>query len=276
MKIAVLSGKGGTGKTFVSVNLAAAANSACYIDCDVEEPNGHLFLKPANISEEKVCVKVPEINNKACVGCRKCVNFCAFNALAYIKEKVLVFDILCHSCGGCVMLCPEKAITEKDRETGKIEQGKSKEVNVFTGYLNIGEASGVPIIKQLMDKLKNYNLSVIDCPPGSSCQVMESIKIADYCLMVVEPTIFGMHNFKMVLELVRLFKKPYGVVINKCLSADNIATEFCKSNNIKILEEVPYSEYLAKINSEGKIAVREDINYKTVFKNMLIEIGEVI
>ena len=147
MNIAVLSGKGGTGKTLVSVNLAAAAKNSVYVDCDVEEPNGHLFFKPENIREEKISVKIPAVENKLCSGCRQCVDFCKFNALAYVKDKLIIFDDICHSCGGCVMLCPEKALTEKHKAIGKLQKGISGGVKVYTGILNAGEASGIPIIK---------------------------------------------------------------------------------------------------------------------------------
>ena len=149
MKIAVLSGKGGTGKTLVSVNLAAAAKKSTYIDCDVEEPNGYLFFKPTITKDKEVSIKIPEVDKEICNGCRKCVKFCNYNALAYAKEKVIVFDEICHSCGGCMILCPEKAISERDKVIGKIEVGSSEEVTVLMGTLNTGEVSGIPIINEL-------------------------------------------------------------------------------------------------------------------------------
>lgn len=231
MNIAVLSGKGGTGKTLLSVNMAAASESATYIDCDVEEPNGYLFFKPEEIVEENVSVKIPEVDKELCSGCRKCVDFCKFNALAFIKKAPIVFGDICHSCGGCSLLCPENAITEKDKVIGKIEKGKSQGIDVYTGILNTGEVSGVPIIEKLLEENRksssngevsnniegNERLSIIDCPPGSACIVMESIKDADFCVLVAEPTAFGSHNLEMVYELVSLFGKPFGVVLNKCL-----------------------------------------------------------
>lgn len=155
MRIAVLSGKGGTGKTLVSVNLAAATKISTYIDCDVEEPNGHLFFKPKDVEEEEISVKIPKVDNELCNGCRKCVDFCKFNALAYIKDKLIVFEEVCHSCGGCIMLCPEKALTERKKVIGKIQKGISNQVTVYTGILNTGEASGIPIIKKLLAENKS-------------------------------------------------------------------------------------------------------------------------
>ena len=218
MRIAVLSGKGGTGKTLVSVNLAAAAKASTYIDCDVEEPNGHLFFKPEGVEEEEISVKIPKVDNELCNGCRKCVDFCSFNALAYIKNKLIVFDDVCHSCGGCILVCPERALTEKAKVIGKVQKGVSGEVAVWTGILNTGEATGIPIIKKLLEENSEVNKQTfIDCPPGSACIVMESIKDADYCILVAEPTLFGVHNLNMVYELVKLFNKPFGVLLNKCL-----------------------------------------------------------
>jgi len=241
MKIAVLSGKGGTGKTLVSVNLAAASGNSYYIDCDVEEPNGHLFFKPKVTEAETVTVKVPEINQSLCDGCRKCVDFCKFNALAYIKNKIILFDKICHSCGGCSIVCPNEAITEKDRAIGEIRSGLFEEVHVITGILNTGEESGVTIIKNMLNKKTNdEKLTFIDCPPGSGCSVMESIKDVDYCILIAEPTVFGAHNLNMIYKLVKLYKKPFGVLLNKSLKGENPSEEFCTKNNIKIIEKIPF------------------------------------
>lgn len=290
MNIAVLSGKGGTGKTLLSVNMAAASKSATYIDCDVEEPNGYLFFKPEEIVEENVSVKIPEVNKELCSGCRKCVDFCKFNALAFIKKAPIVFGDICHSCGGCSLLCPENAITEKDKVIGKIEKGKSQGIDVYTGILNTGEVSGVPIIEKLLEENRksssngevsnniegNERLSIIDCPPGSACIVMESIKDADFCVLVAEPTAFGAHNLEMVYELVSLFGKPFGVVLNKCLDGENPSEEFCKEKGIKILGRVPFEKELGEVNSNAKIAARESERYNKLFKNILETVkGEV-
>lgn len=269
MKIAVLSGKGGTGKTLVSVNLSAAAKKANYIDCDVEEPNGHLFLKPQVTSKEEIKVSIPYVDNSLCNGCRKCVDFCKFNALAYIKNKVLLFNEVCHSCGGCKIVCPNKAIKDIEKVIGTIECGKSDDINVYSGFLNTGETSGIPIINSLLTKGDKNNLTIIDCPPGSACIVMESIKDADYCVLVAEPTIFGVHNLNMVYELVKIFNKPFGVVLNKCLEGYNPAEEFCKERNITILSKIPFDNKLGKINSSAEIAVYKDDNYKKIFTKLL-------
>ncbi|CBH22142.1 conserved protein of unknown function [Acetoanaerobium sticklandii] len=273
LKIAVLSGKGGTGKTLVSVNLAYTAKKALYLDCDVEEPNGHLFFKPDYLTKEDVSVKIPYVNDYLCNGCKKCVDFCKFNALAYINNKVKVFSEVCHSCGGCMEICPESAISEINKSIGKIEKGNLEDVTVVSGILNTGEASGVPIIKAMIDDENiNEQVTIVDCPPGSACIVMESIKDADYCLLVAEPTLFGSHNLKMVYDLVRLFKKPFGVVLNKTQDGFNPSKEFCENNKIKILSEIPFDVELGKLNSDGKIVSKENRSYHDLFAKLLTDI----
>jgi len=275
MKIAVLSGKGGAGKTLVSVNLAAAAKEATYMDCDVEEPNGHLFFKPGKVHTEFVYNKIPVVDEQRCTGCRTCVDFCKFNALAYINGKLRIFEEICHSCGGCQLFCPEDALWEKNKAIGKIETGVSENVQVLTGVLNTGEASGIPIINRLFEAGQNtQNHTIIDCPPGSACSVMESIEDADYCVLVAEPTLFGAHNLKMVHELVTLFKKPHGVVLNKCVEGDNPSEEFCVNHNIRILEKIPYDTELGTLNSNAFIAVREQTAYRQLFSSLLQKIDK--
>lgn len=271
MKIAVLSGKGGTGKTLISVNLAAATmNEALYIDCDVEEPNGYLFFKPENIESQEIAIKIPHLDEKLCDGCRKCVDFCKFNALAYIGTKLVVFEDVCHSCGGCMLVCPKAALSEKDKVIGAIEKGISENVTVVTGILNTGEASGVPIIKKLLENIDEAKeFTFIDCPPGSACIVMESIKDVDYCILVAEPTLFGAHNLSMVHELVSLFDKPHGVVLNKCLDGENPSEEYCIEKNIRILGSIPFDSELGNLNSNALISVRENKKYREIFSSLL-------
>lgn len=276
MRIAVLSGKGGTGKTLVSVNLAAAAGKTTYIDCDVEEPNGHLFFRPRDVQFREVVVKIPHVDSDCCIGCRKCVEFCNFNSLAYINKKLKVFEDICHSCGGCVLLCPQQALTEKDKIIGRVQAGMAGDVQVLTGILNPGEASGIPIIQELLRRDINAESCFIDCPPGSACIVMESIKDADYCILVAEPTVFGVHNLSMVCELVRLFDKPHGVVLNKCLPGENPAEKYCREQNLEVLAAIPFDSELGTLNSNAGIAVEESNRYKTVFMNLLdTVVGEV-
>jgi len=276
-KIAVLSGKGGTGKTLVSVNMASVADYSMYIDCDVEEPNGHLFFKPIGLSTKDVCVGVPRVDHSMCNGCRKCVDFCQFNALVYVGNKLKILDELCHSCGGCVLVCPQKALHESKQKIGEIVKGVSNHVAVVTGILNEGETSGVPIIKELLGYANTQmNYTFIDCPPGSACTVMESIKEADYCLIVAEPTLFGVHNLKMVYELVTLFKKPHGVVLNKCIDGQTLAEDFCSKNKINVIGKIPFDEKLGLLNSKALIVANEQEEYREIFNSLLTKITKEI
>jgi MinD superfamily P-loop ATPase len=273
MRIAVLSGKGGTGKTLFSVNLAAVAQSAVYVDCDVEEPNGHLFFKSKSLKTTKVNVKVPQINAETCTGCRKCVDFCQFNALAYLQNKVVVFDAVCHACGGCALICPVNAITQRKKEIGLIQVGISESVLTIGGMIHIGVESGVPLIREVLRQIpENEDFVIIDCPPGSSCSVMESIKDADYCLLVAEPTIFGAHNLEMVLDLVKLFNKPHGVILNKITEGFNPSEAFCHQHNTPIIGRLSYSESLGRLSADGVIAVRQDPILQHYFSDLLYRI----
>lgn len=267
VNIAVLSGKGGTGKTFISVNLASVIGNSTYIDCDVEEPNGHLFFKPENVISEDVYLSIPEIDYKKCDGCRKCVDFCKFNALAFIKERPVKFKNVCHACGGCKIVCSQKAIYEKEYQMGKIKKGKHKEVTVISGIMNTGEESGVPIIRSLISKLQK-GVNFIDCPPGSACTVMESIENADYCILVAEPTIFGVHNFLMVYELVQLLKKPFGVIINKDDNEENPMIKLCREYKLPVIMRIGYNAEIAKNNAEGIIASESNTDIKKLFEKL--------
>ncbi|HAM63075.1 MAG: ATPase [Firmicutes bacterium GWF2_51_9] len=269
MKIAVLSGKGGTGKTLVSVNLASVIANSVYLDCDVEEPNGRLFFKPEHPIEEDVNVLIPIVDQERCDGCRACVEFCRFNALAIIKGKVKVYEEICHSCGGCTLVCPQGAIREIPKSIGRIERGVSHGVDVRTGILNVGNESGVPIIKKLLESVDDDQRNVIiDCPPGSSCVVMESIKSADVCVLVAEPTIFGAHNLAMVYELACVFEKPVFAVLNKTLAGENPSKTFCIEKNIEIAIDIPFDEELGRVNSNAGIIVEVDENHRELFMDL--------
>lgn len=270
MKIAVLSGKGGTGKTFVSVNLSVTAPQALYVDCDVEEPNGHLFLKPEAVSTSKVVKRLPVFDAEKCTGCRACLDFCRFNALAYIKDKPMVFKDVCHSCGGCELICKHGAVSEEAVEIGHIDVGMHNHVEVASGFLNIGEASGIAIIQGLLryaDAYKGDNI-VIDCPPGSACSVVESIQDADYCILVAEPTVFGAHNFEMVHELVTIMNKPCGVVINKAEEGNTLMDDICAEKGLKVIAKIPYRKETARAGANGQIAVEIDTHLREVFADL--------
>lgn len=273
MRVAVLSGKGGTGKTFVSVNLASVAQNATYLDCDVEEPNGQLFLKPEKVSTLPVTVPLPAFDGEKCTGCRKCVDFCHFNALVFVRNQPMVFAEVCHSCGGCTLVCPEGAVKESLREVGCVKEGVAGDVRVVTGILNLGEVSAVPVIKAVLQKSKNERgLTVIDCPPGSGCSVMESVSQADYCVLVAEPTAFGFHNLKMVHKLVRLLQKPCGIVINKANGEYPLLNQFCAETNTPLLLRIPYDAKVAERTAAGQVAVLQEAAMAEIFRNLLTQI----
>lgn len=264
MRIAVLSGKGGTGKTFVSVNLASVIKDSIYLDCDVEEPNGRLFFQPEITKEIAAVSKIPVFDGEACVGCKKCVDFCAFHALIYIKEKPKVFTEVCHSCGGCMLLCPAAAISEEDKQIGVVEAGRGiNGVPVITGILNVGESSGIPVIQKVLeegDRIaagKEEAVQIADCPPGSACSVMESAMEADYCILVTEPTAYGLHNLKMVYELVTVLGRKCGIVINKDEAPYEPLEAFCREKQLEVLARIPFSKEVAKLTADGRIASRE-------------------
>lgn len=255
MKIAVLSGKGGAGKTFIAVNLVLAAQGGTYVDCDVEEPNGRLFLKPRDTSCAVVYRMIPSFDKQACTACHACVEFCRFNALMLIETPFL-FDEICHSCTGCSLVCPEHAITMSPKRTGEVEIGMTENIHVVTGIMDQGEVSAVPVIKAAKEKAEQIgdDLVVIDCPPGSACSVMESVKDVDFCIIVAEPTSFGFHNFKMVYELVTLLNKPNCVVVNKEYIPYEPLEEFFRQNDICIALRIPYSHEFARLGAKGENA----------------------
>ena len=275
MKLAVLSGKGGAGKTLVAANLAAAAGRATYVDCDVEEPNGRLFFKPEGVTSQEVCTLLPQFDPDKCDGCRKCVDFCRFNALIFLKKKPRVFAEVCHSCGGCALVCPRNAVSETKRPVGVVEQGRHGDVNVVTGVLNLGEASGVPVIQAAMKTGIGLgeDFTVIDCPPGSACSVMECVDVCDFCLLVAEPTAFGFHNFKMVYELAALLKKPCAVVINKMDEPYGPLEDFCRERNLPVLLRIPFNKELAGLAAGGQLVSEADPAVHEMFRDLLHKLG---
>jgi MinD superfamily P-loop ATPase len=274
MKIAVLSGKGGTGKTTVSACLAATLNSCQYLDCDVEEPNGALFLKPQLEKVIPVKVLVPEVDPSRCTGCGKCAQVCQFHALAAVKGTVLQFSELCHHCGACQLVCPEAAIHETEREIGVIEA--SGDQRFLQGRLNIGEPVSVPIIRELKRQIRTDLPVILDCPPGAACAVVQAIDGCDFCILVTEPTPFGLHDVKIAIELVRKLGIPFGVVINKAMAGQRMIHEYCESNQVAVLLEIPYSRELAANYSRGILPVQDDLQWQEQFRNLFSQVEEII
>ncbi len=275
MKVVVLSGKGGAGKTFVSVNLAVVAAPVTYVDCDVEEPNGHLYWHPSWESSVEVQRGVPRFAVDKCIGCRKCIEFCRFHALAFIKKHPLVFADVCHSCGGCALVCPTGAITMEPHGVGIVREGISDKVKVVGGMMNIGEVSGVPIIKQALQMAEGWTHPIIiDAPPGSGCLVMETVAAADYCVLVVEPTAFGLHDVAMVYELVTLMGKKTGVVINKYEEPYLPLEDYCAKRGVAVLARLPFTTDIAATSAQGKILTQEDAGLQHSFSQLWQEIGK--
>lgn len=273
MNIAILSGKGGTGKTTVSTNIALALK-ANYVDCDVEEPNGFLFLKPIIEKTEDVMVEYPVIDNEKCVVCGECVKTCQFNALAKAKDKIILFEKLCHSCGACEIVCNYGAIAYDKRETGKIESGKVRDINCSRGILNIGEPMAVPIIKKLLRNLEDED-NIIDCPPGTSCNVVNSLRYVNAAILVTEPSEFGLHDLKIAVGVVKMFDIPFGIIINKDDGEDNIIRQYCKKENINLIGSIPYRRDIAQAYSKGEI-LYDNTNFKPIFEKLANRLKEVL
>lgn len=266
MKIAVLSGKGGTGKTTVSASLVSSLDRCQYIDCDVEEPNGAIFLKPDIEESSPVKVRVPQEDESKCNGCGSCGKACQFNAIAVVKGKVLLFPEICHHCGACLIACPQGAIYEVEREIGVVETNGSG--TFMQGRLNIGEPISIPIIRELKKRMQNDMPVILDCSPGASCTVVQSIEGCDYCLLVSEPTPFGVHDLKIAVQLVRKMGIPFGVAVNKASQTNKSVHEFCAKNGIEVLMEIPFSQEIAKGYSKGVLPTEANPEWKRKFSEL--------
>jgi len=263
MVIAVASGKGGTGKTTVAVSLALALGDVQFVDCDVEEPNASIFLKPAFSERIPVTLFVPEVDEAKCTGCRACAELCAFNALIVIEKRVLFFPQLCHGCGGCTLVCAARAIAEKSREIGVIERGAAQSIDFMQGTLNIGEPMATPIIKGLWKQVDRAKTVILDAPPGTSCPMIETVRDADFCILVTEPTPFGLHDLQLAVETVRALQLPFGVIINSAGMGNAGVENYCASEGISILMKIPWDRRIAEGYSEGRpaVAVMPDMHW---------------
>ena len=279
MIISVASGKGGTGKTLVATSLALSLKEKYdvqLLDCDVEEPNDHVFLKPTITHSEAVSIPIPRVDEEKCTHCGKCAEVCAYNAIAVTKQKVLVFPELCHGCGACSYLCPEKAISEDRNEIGVIEMGNSNGVDFVHGRLSIGQPMAVPIIRKVKEHANHHGVVIIDVPPGTSCPVVEAIKSSDFCLLVTEPTPFGLNDLALAVETVRQLNTPCSVVLNRAGVGDGKTEEYCRKENIPVLLTIPLDTEIAYLYSQGTALVKGIPQWKDSFLRLFYKVREIL
>ncbi len=277
MIIAVASGKGGTGKTTVATNLAKSiGNRVQLIDCDVEEPNSHLFLTLQIERSEEVHLPNPKVDLSKCTYCGECAKICRFSAIVVIREKILTFPELCHGCGGCLLVCPEDAISEVPRPIGILEQGRSDSLNFIHGRLEVGEAMSPPLIKAARSLARENGVVIIDSPPGTSCPVIAAVKGSDFCILVTEPTPFGLNDLELAADVVHELTIPAGVVINRCDIGDQEVKKFCHRRNIPILMEIPEDRKIAEAYSRGEMIIDVLPEYKERFQQLFASIKEIV
>ncbi len=276
MIISVASGKGGTGKTTVATNLAVSlGNGVQFQDCDVEEPNAHLFLHPVFEQTETVMTPVPEVDESKCTLCGKCGDICQFKAIVVIGETVLPFHELCHSCGGCTEVCPEDAIKEVGRELGTIQRGYRNGVEFIHGILRVGEAMSPPLIRKVRAFSRQDRVIIIDAPPGTSCPVIASMKDSDFVLLVTEPTPFGLHDLRLAVDAVKILEIPHGLVINRADIGDDRVEKYAEHENIPILMEIPFDRKIAETYSRGELLVEVMPEWKEKFIELYARIKEI-
>jgi len=279
MIISIASGKGGTGKTLVATSLAISLKDrdrVQLLDCDVEEPNDHIFLRPVITISEAVCIPIPEVDEKKCTYCGKCAEVCVYHAIAVFAQHVLVFPNLCHGCGACSYLCPEKAITEVGRQIGVVECGHSNGIEFAHGKLNVGEAMPTPVIRRVKAQANRDRIVIIDVSPGTSCPVVESIKDSDFCLLVTEPTPFGLNDLILAVETVKKLKVPCGVVINRAGVGDRKVEEYCLRECIPVLLTIPLDTEIARLNSRGITLIEGMPQWKESFIGLSDRINEIM
>jgi len=275
MIVSVASGKGGTGKTMVTTSLALSLEEGVQVlDCDVEEPNARIFLKPEITETSDVHMPVPQVDERKCQHCSVCQQVCAYNAITVIKDKVLIFPELCHSCGACTLLCPHHALTEVDKNVGRIESGSSHHVRFVQGELTIGESTPAPLIKAVKKRTDPSTTVIIDCPPGTSCPAIESVKGSDVCLLVTEPTPFGLSDLKLAVSMVRQLRIPFGVVINRADVGTEDTAVYCEHEHIPVLLQIPFRRSIAEAYAKGVPLVEAFPEYRTKFRELFRQINQ--
>ncbi len=279
MIISIASGKGGTGKTLVATSLALSLQDrgkVQLLDCDVEEPNDHVMLKPTITMRESVFIQVPLIDKDRCNYCGKCAEVCMYNALAVLDRYVLTFQELCHGCGACSYLCPEKAITEEKREIGVVETGYAGEIELVHGKLTIGEALAPPVIRKVKQHANPEKVVIVDVSPGTSCPVVEAVKDTDFCLLVTEPTPFGLNDLALAIEMVRKLDISCGVIVNRAGVGDGRVEEYCLKENIPIMLTIPPHHEIARLYSRGITLVDGLPEWKVNFIGLFEKIGDLV
>jgi MinD superfamily P-loop ATPase len=270
MIVAVASGKGGTGKTTVSVNMARVLGSDVQlVDCDVEEPNVHLFLKSTPLREEVVTIPIPEVDESLCDGCGECGRFCEYHAIVSFGTKPLVFPELCHGCGGCARVCPKSAIREVGKRLGVVETARAGNVTVIQGRLDVGVAMAPPLIRAAKARLQNGGPAILDAPPGTSCPMIAAVRGADFVTLVTEPTPFGLHDLRLAVDTVRELQIPFGVVVNRVGLGDARVHVYCGLQSIPILLEIPDDRRIAEAYSRGSLVVEALPEYRRLFQNLV-------
>jgi MinD superfamily P-loop ATPase len=278
MIIAVASGKGGTGKTLVATSLALSLENkkpVQLLDCDVEEPNAYIFLKPSFSHKETVSIPIPQLDEAKCTYCGKCAEVCAYNAIAVFPEHVLIFPELCHGCGACSYLCPEDALFEINKEVGILEAGSSKGIEFVHGELTIGEVLAPPVIKAVKRRINWERLIIIDVAPGTSCPVVETVKVSDFCLLVTEPTPFGLNDLALAVDMVNKLNIPCGVVINRDGAGDSKVEEYCCKEGIPILLRIPLDIEIARLYSRGITLVEGIPQWQEPFLRLYDDIEQI-
>jgi MinD superfamily P-loop ATPase len=265
--VAVASGKGGTGKTTVAVHLARSIpGDVELLDCDVEAPNDHLFLRPRPEHVEEVGIPVPKIDHDLCSGCGQCGEICQYNALAVLRDRVIVFPELCHGCGGCALVCPEGAIREVPRAIGQVEIGSADGVRLIQGRLNVGEALAPPLIREVRARAFGDGVVLIDSPPGTSCSMIAAVRGADLALLITEPTPFGLNDLKLAVEALRTLGIPSVVVVNRAGSGDRGVHEYCADEGLEIALEIPDDRRIAEAYARGKDLIRAVPDTRPLFE----------
>ncbi len=281
MIISIASGKGGTGKTTVATSLALSIERAVqFLDCDVEEPNAHIFIKPDIESTQAVFIPVPEIDESKCDYCGRCQEVCVYNAIAVIPPaekpvragKTLIFPELCHGCGACSYFCPKGAIKEVNRQIGVVEKGKKEGLEFVHGRLNIGEPMAPPLVRAVRRHVDRAKTVIIDAPPGTSCPVITSIKDTDYCILVTEPTPFGLYDLILAVEVLKKLKIPFGVIINRAGLGNDETDKYCRKENIPVLMKIPFSREIAAAYSRGTAVVEAFPEYRERFMKVFKDI----